>query len=272
MVKIAVIGSVGTSVFLTVDRFHQKGETVFAKGRFEEVGGKAFNQAVAAVRMGAQVSFLAAVGDDADGEKCISATKNAGITGHFPVKKGEMTTTAVILTDSLGENRVTVCAGAEPDPVDVLDFEREIAESDILLLQQEIPHEVNLAAIRLAKKHSVPVILNPAPAAPLTYEEPVWLVTPNEQEKAGLGALSYQHCITTLGDKGCSIDDEIFVEAMKVQAVDTTGAGDTFNGTLAVCLAEGMDLEDACRMAVKASGISVTGKGAAGSIPYRDEL
>ena len=97
-------------------------------------------------------------------------------------------------------------------------------------------------------------------------------MTPNEQEKAGLGALAYDHCVTTLGSRGCSIDDEIFIPAKKVKAVDTTGAGDTFNGILAVCLAEGMDLEMACRWAVAGSGLSVTKKGVMNAIPYRKEI
>ena len=272
MPSISVIGICGNSVFLSVDRFHEKGQTLVANSRREEIGGKGFNQAVAAARMGAQVSFLGAIGGDADAQKCILAAKTEGIQGHFSVKSQEMTTCAVILTDRSGENQVTVCPGAQLQETDVYAFEPQIAQSDILLLQQEVPHEVNIAAIRLAKKHGIPVILNPAPAKNLAYEDTLWLVTPNEHEKAGLGALSYEHCVTTLGKDGCSIDNKTLIKALPVTAVDTTGAGDTFNGVLAVCLAEKMTLEDACRWAVAASGLSVTQHGVLNAIPRKNEI
>lgn len=269
MAKISVIGICGNSVFLTVDKFHEKGQTLAAESCFSEIGGKGFNQAVAAARMGAQVSFLAAVGDD--GEICRSAGEQENIAMHLAKKPGEKTTFAFILTDKAGENRVTVYRGAQLAEEDVITFEPEIAASDILLLQQEVPQKVNAKAIEIADKHGVRVILNPAPIAD-TACPPVWLVTPNEHEKAGLGGQKYENCITTLGDKGCSINEEVFVKAIPVRAVDTTGAGDTFNGVLAVCLAEGMDMEIACRYGVVASGISVTRKGVIDAIPYRKEL
>ena len=100
----------------------------------------------------------------------------------------------------------------------------------------------------------------------------IWLVTPNEHEKEGLRHLQPKNCVTTLGCAGCSVNDTEFVKALPVKAVDTTGAGDTFNGVLAVSLAEGMPLNVACRYAVAASGISVTQHGVLASIPYRDEI
>ena len=189
MPNVSVIGICGNSVFLSVDRFHENGQTLVANSRFEEIGGKGFNQAVAAARMGARVSFLAAVGADSDAEKCKLAAEKEGIRGYFAIKKEEMTTCAVILTDRNGENQVTVCPGAQLCVEDVAAFEESIARSDVLLLQQEVPHQVNEAAILLAKKYNVPVILNPAPAKPLVYTQPVWLVTPNQQERAGLGKI-----------------------------------------------------------------------------------
>ena len=270
MVKISVIGICGNSRFLTLDHFHEKGETVFASGQFEEVGGKGLNQAVAAARMGAQVHFLAAIGDDADADKCVATVKENGVLGTFVKRSGQITTGAVIMTDQNGENRVTVWTGAELTPEDVAAFEPAIADSDLLMLQHEVPESVNRAAIALADKHGVKVILNPAPARATCGK--VWLVTPNEQEKAGLGKLQYDHCITTLGSQGCSIDDQTYIPALPVQAVDTTGAGDTFNGVLAVCLAEGMSMQEACRWAVTASGIGVTRRGACTAIPGREEI
>ena len=274
MPKISVIGICGNSIFMGVDSFHKSGETVVAKTCFEEIGGKGINQAVAAARMGAEVSFLAAIGGDADGEKCIAAAKENGIRGCFSVKEDKRTTFAFILTDRCGENRVTEYVGAELTETDVLAFEQEIASSDILLLQQEVPMQVNEKAVELADKHGVKVILNPAPIReiPKTIADKVYLVTPNEHEKEGIKHIAFQNCITTLGSDGCSINDVEFVKALSVVPADTTGAGDTFNGVLAVCLAEGMDITTACCYAVAASGISVTRHGVLASIPTRDEI
>lgn len=274
MVKLAVIGICGNSVFMNVDHFHAPGETVVAHSTFSEIGGKGINQAIAAARMGAQVSFLAAIGDDADGKECIRCAEAEGISGHFAVKKGEKTTFAFILTDKNGENRVTGYHGAELTQEDVAGFEEAIAQSDILLLQQEVPASVNIAAARLAKKHGVRVILNPAPIAPIpeALAENVWLVTPNEHEAQGLGGYPFPRQITTLGGEGCRIQGGAQIPALPITPVDTTGAGDTFNGVLAVCLAEGMPMENACRFAVAASGISVTKSGVLASIPYRNEI
>lgn len=274
MPKISVIGICGNSIFMNVDSFHKSGETVVARDCFEEIGGKGINQAIAAARMGADVAFLAAIGDDVDGQKCIAAAKENGIAGCFAVKEDMRTTFAFILTDSNGENRVTEYVGAELTPDDVLHFEYRIKDSDILLLQQEIPAEVNEKAIEIAQKHGVKVILNPAPIRKISkaVAEKVYLVTPNAHEKEGIKHLVFQNCVTTLGGEGCSINDTEFVKALPVEPVDTTGAGDTFNGILAVCLAEGMDMKTACRYAVVGSGISVTRRGVLASIPNREEI
>lgn len=273
MAKISVIGICGNSIFMNVDHFHENGETLAAENAYEEIGGKGINQAIAASRMGAEVSFLAAIGDDSDGKKCRRCAKENNIKGIFKTKD-EKTTFACILTDKHGENRVTVYRAAELSPEDVLDFECEIAESDLLLLQHEVPAEVNEAAVKLAKKHNVKVILNPAPIRQISdgIAESVFTVTPNEQERQAIDVSRFQNCITTLGSRGCSINDEVFIESIKVQAVDTTGAGDTFNGVLAVCIAEGMDLKTACKYAVTASGLSVTKKYVLNSIPTRKEI
>lgn len=274
MAKISVIGICGNSIFMNVDHFHQKGETISAEAVFEEIGGKGFNQAVACAKMGAEVSFLGAIGDDSDGEKCRRVAKEFGINGFFAIKSGIRTTFAVILTDKSGENQVTVYRNAELTVEDVISFENEIASSDILLLQNEVPEAVNDIAVLLAKKHNVKIVLNPAPVrvvSPKTANS-VFAVTPNEQEKQAIKDLSFENCITTLGGKGCSINDEIFIKAMDVTPIDTTGAGDTFNGVLAVCLAEGKSLEAAARYAVCASGLSVTKKGVLNSIPTREQI
>ncbi len=271
MAKISVIGIVGGSYFMTVDHFHENGETLSADSLFYEVGGKGMNQAVAAARFGAQVSFLAAVGDDSDGRASLECCIENGIT-PFLIKKNTPSPTAFILTDKNGENRVTVYRGAELTEEDVGAFEKEIESSDILLLQNEVPQEVNACAMEIAKKHGVRVILNPAPARKALISEKLFLATPNEQESRFLDPQLFENTIVTLGKKGCLINGTTVVPATSDRPVDTTGAGDTFNGVLAVCLAENMSLEESCRFANAASGISVTRAHVIDAIPTRKEI
>lgn len=272
--KISVIGICGNSIFMYADHFHEDGETLVADSVFEEIGGKGINQAVAVKRMGAEVSFLCAIGDDPNGEKSIKAAAENGINAHFKIKNGKATPFAFILTDKNGENRVTEYKTAELDENDVISFEEEIASSDILLLQQEVPSAVNEKAVEIADKHGVKVILNPAPIRAISDEmaEKIYMVTPNEQEMQAIDIKRFKNCITTLGKMGCVINGEISVPAIDVEVVDTTGAGDTFNGVLAVCVAEGMNLKKACRHAVTASGISVGRRYVLNAIPYREEI
>lgn len=274
MPKISVIGICGNSVFMYADHFHEPGETLVADSVYEEIGGKGINQAVAAKRMGAEVSFLCAIGNDQNGKKSIAATKKNGINAHFKIKNGKATPFAFILTDKNGENRVTEYKSAELTTRDVISFEEEIAKSDILLLQQEVPSAVNEKAVEIAYKYGVKVILNPAPIReiPDKMAEKVFMVTPNEQEMPAIDIKHFKNCITTLGKKGCLINGTESISGITVKAVDTTGAGDTFNGILAACIAEGMNLNDAAKYAVTASGISVGRKYVLNAIPYREEI
>lgn len=274
MVKIAVIGICGQSVFMNVDHFHESGETLAADSIHEEIGGKGINQAIAAQRMGAEVSFLAAIGDDEYGRICTRDIKANGIKAELKLKEGKRTPVAFILTDKHGENRVTVHGSAELTVDDVRSFEKEIATSDVLLLQQEVSMEINETAVEIAKDHGIKVILNPAPARKISDKiaEYVFAVTPNEQEEKFIDASRFQNRITTIGKRGCCINGNTVIPAMKVVPVDTTGAGDTFNGVLAVCIAEGKRLEESCKYAVTASGISVERNYVIGSIPSREEV
>ena len=271
MAKISVIGICGSSHFMSVDHFHKKGETLSASSLYEEYGGKGMNQAVSASRMGAEVSFLAAVGDD------INACRNALVENNirpFLIKKNGASARAFILTDKTSENQVTVYKGVELCPDDVISFEGEISQSDILLLQNEVPQEVNLKAIELSKKHNIPVILNPAPAREIPSEisDYVFLVTPNEQEAQFIDVSRFKNCIITKGSRGCEVLGKGVIPPKKVAAVDTTGAGDTFNGILAVLLAEGIDILKAAEIANVGAALSVTKKYVLPSIPTREQI
>ena len=262
MARIAIIGLVGRSMFFGVPRFHSGGETITAKSLYEEWGGKGFNQAVAAARQDAAVSFLGAV-NAADAKAIKDFCLKEGIRATLATKK-KPTATAAILTDGTGETRVTVYPGAELEVKDVDGFAGSIAMADFLLLNNEVPESVNLAAVAIAKQYGVKIIFNPAPARklPKAIVEAVTIFTPNEFEEkllasgfqllgdAGLRANSSKlkaEVVTTLGAKGCRIGStgEV-VPAPAVKAVDSTGAGDTFNAVLAVRLAEGEELREAC--------------------------
>lgn len=272
MSRVAVIGIVGNSVFLPVENFHVGGETVEAISAHFEPGGKGFNAAVAAKRFGAQVSFLAALGSE--GSEGIEAfLEKEGIDCTLVHKSGAGAFAAII-TDKNGSNRVTVYQGVQLDCTDVDLFESEIASSDVLLLNNEVPENVNIKAVMIAKKHGVPVILNPAPARELNAYllDNVTLFTPNEHEQIGLEDKG--NVVTTLGKHGCYIRslDVTFPAIDVAEVVDTTGAGDTFNGVLAAMMAQGNKLEYSVKMANLASSVEVTRKGAVTSIPTKDEV
>ncbi|MBO5480077.1 MAG: ribokinase [Clostridia bacterium] len=271
MKKVAVIGIVGNSVFLPVENFHVGGETVEAQSVHFELGGKGFNQAVAAARYGVETSFLAAVGTDSyDSVKAYLEKENIQAT---LAKKRENTAFAAIITDKKGNNRVTVYQGAQLSENDVELFENAIKNADILLLNNEVTETVNVKAIEIAKRYGVKVILNPAPARK-TCEyilQNVDLFTPNEHETLGLE--NKQNVVITLGGAGCLIKStNTKIPPIRVNAVDTTGAGDTFNGILAACLSENADMEQAVQTAIIGSGLSVTRKYAVSSIPTKKEI
>ena len=267
MSQVCVIGLAGTSAFLRVPRFHEGGETVHAEELHVEYGGKGFNQAVAAARRGAKVAFLAAVG--AEDEVPMGAVlEGEGIVHRLAVKQGA-SAYAAILTDPSGETHVTVYPGVRLDVADVDAFEGEIAEASILLLTNEVPEAVNVRAMELAAKHSTKVVFNPAPSRPLpeSIVRGAWLFTPNAFETAGLE--SNGNVVETRGAEGCFIraTGRLVPAAQVGPVVDTTGAGDTFNGVLAAELAAGSDLERACAAANAAAGESVTKRYVLPSIP-----
>ncbi len=272
MSRIAIIGIVGQSVFLPVERFHVGGETVVASDIHIEWGGKGYNQAIAAARHGAKVSFLAAV-CEVDVQTIREDARSHGIDAHLVPSKREASPYAVIMTDATGANHVTVYRGAALCADDIADFAEQIATADVLLLSNEVVEEVNEAALHIAKEHGVRVILNPAPARPLSEEirSGVSLFTPNEHETVGLE--DKQNVVVTLGGDGCLVREQNeHIPAISVgEVVDTTGAGDTFNGVLAVALAESKELRHACQLANAAAAIKVTQKFVANAIPNKEK-
>lgn len=271
MSKVTVIGIVGNSAFLPVENFHIGGETVEALDCHFEYGGKGFNQAIAAARFGAEVSFIATIGNEGQNE-VTELLEKEGIKPCL-VKKNAPTDFAAIITDKSGRNRVTVFHGTKLSTEDISAFAEEIKAADVLLINNEVPLEVNLKTVEIAVQNNVKIILNPAPYRenPKSLLDKVTYFTPNEHEANGLE--NYNNVIQTLGNKGCFIKAEnITVSATKEKAVDTTGAGDTFNGVLAAEIANGTDIKTAVNYAVKASGKSVTKNGVISSIPFKSEL
>jgi ribokinase len=269
MARIAVIGLVGHSMFFDVPRFHVGGETIVAGRYHDEWGGKGFNQAVAAARQNAEVTFLGAV-NRADVDALSAFCRDEGIDARL-IGKAEPTARAAILTDGTGETRVTVCPGAELDAEDVEAFADAVAAADVLLLGNEVPEAVNLAAVARARELGVTVIFNPAPARPLPQapKTAVSLFTPNEFEEAAVADVPGE-VVTTLGARGCRIRSTgETVPAPAAAAVDSTGAGDTFTAVLATRLAEGESLAAACAAANAAAAQSVAVRYVIASLPRR---
>ena len=294
--RIVVVGSSNTDMIIKCQRIPGPGETILGGEFFKIAGGKGANQAVAAARAGGEVEFIGCVGKDSMGQEALQGLSNEGIdVSHVKISPDKASGIALINVADSGENSITVASGANTEifPEDVLALEDVILSADIILLQHEIPFETVTKVIELAHKKSVPVILNPAPAAPVHADllDKIYLMTPNEHEAALIAemqgesdphiladALLEMGCdqlIITIGDKGAlyaSGKERIVVEVERVDAVDTTAAGDTFNGYLAVALAGGKDIREAIRIANKAASLSVTRLGAQASIPGIDEL
>ena len=286
--KIAVIGLSGESIFMKMDHFNEEGETVIANTYHVEYGGKGYNQAVAASRYGAKVSFLTLCGDDNISTFVENTLKNENINAYVIKREGKKSASACIMIDKEGRNRVVCYPGvsSEMTKEDVMIFEEEIKTSKYLLLQLEMSDESLYKAIELAKKYNTLVVLNPAPAKklPLNLLDDVYLITPNEHEAKilldldnidDIKNLNVNNVIVTLGEKGSILkeNDSIYkVPAKAVKPLNTTGAGDTYNGVLCAALLEGKSLYEAAKIASIASSISVTKEFVIDSIPYKEEI
>ena len=297
--KIGVIGLGGQSAFLSTDHFPAPGETISCKGLFFEPGGKGYNQAIAAARMGVATVFIGAVGRDDNGKACEQELIQQGVIPCL-VAKDVPTAYAVIMTDSSGENTVSVFPGAAkaltPEDLRTESVMAQLRECTYLLLQNELSASCLLEACKIGQELNVPVILNPAPAENLPLEalQSSSLITPNYGEAKHLTGFATEEAPTarqiadrfagmgiyrgviTMGSRGAAVIDEGKITQIPPychgQAVDTTGAGDTFNGVLTAMLATGKGMVEAASLAAVAAGISVTRRGAAGSIPTKAEI
>ncbi|ATL27025.1 ribokinase [Streptomyces formicae] len=289
---IAVLGSANMDLVAYVAKAPQRGETVTGREFRTVPGGKGANQAVAAARAGATVSMIGAVGTDAHGTRLRSALEHSGVDTDLLRTVETATGTAHIVVDDDGGNSIVVIPGANGTLTALAPGDEGlIASADALLLQLEVPLDGVLAAAQAARRHGVRTVLTPAPAQPLPPEllAATDLLLPNEHEAAALtgiaddpraaaGALLSQvpEVVITLGSRGSLYAargaDPVVVPARRVTAVDTTGAGDTFAGTLAVALAEGNSVADALGWASAAAALSVQRTGASASMPYRSEI
>ena len=278
------------------ERYPEAGETIIG-GKFEQIpGGKGANQALAAAKLGDDVEFIGACGDDSFAPRLKSSLKNGGaeIDNIFEVK-GQSTGVAVITVDPAGNNRIIVSPGAnyELDAAKIEKIKDKIIEAEILLLQLEIPVATIARIVEIASANNTKIILDPAPAQKLSDQilSKVDYLLPNEGELDLLLAdaeaesridkinillnKGVKNIIVTEGEKGVNFynkEQQLHFESLKVKAVDTTAAGDVFAGSFAANLVKTNNLKEAIGFAVKAAAYSVTKRGAQSSIPDRKEL
>ncbi|MEY8487959.1 ribokinase [uncultured Parabacteroides sp.] len=296
--QILVVGSSNTDMVIKAAHLPRPGETILGGTFFMNPGGKGANQAVAIARLGGSVTFICKTGSDIFGHQSQQLFEEEGInTSYVFSDSGNPSGVALITVDEKAENCIVVASGANANllPSDLAKAEEAIEQADLILMQLEVPMETVCFVADIAWQKGKKVILNPAPAHPLPADllRHLYLITPNETEaemitgvkitdesSAGeaarlLSEMGVQHVIITLGSKGALIYSDgkaEMVPALKVEAVDTTAAGDVFNGALTVALSEGRSLKEAARFACKASAISVTRVGAQSSAPYRNEV
>ena len=283
---IIVVGSSNTDMIIKLDRIPRPGETILGGAFVTAAGGKGANQAVGAARAGGQVTFIARVGQDMFGDQAVAGFVRDGINvAHVFRDKANPSGVALIFVAKDGENSIAVAGGANAklSPSDVRKAKTAFDGASVLVMQLETPLETVQAAADLAAKAGVRVILNPAPAQPLSDKllNRVSILTPNETEAELLTGIAVKDdasaaaAAAKLHARGALIADATgtqLVPGFKVKAVDTTAAGDIFNGALAVALAEGKSLEQAVRFANAAAAISVTRLGAQPSAPTRREI
>ena len=295
--KILVIGSSNTDMTAKTHALPRPGETVLGGVFTMGAGGKGANQAVAAQRLGGEVQFICKVGQDLFGDNAVSQYKAEGLDVSGILRSSLPSGVALIYVDDHAENCIVVASGANGDLSEAdIDLSREaIVNCGILLLQLETPIPSVLKAAKMAHEAGATVVLNPAPACPLPEElfRYIDLFIPNETELSTFSGLPVDNAeqaqqaaaamqekgvgkiIVTMGSKGaliCESGSTDFIPAHKVNAVDTTAAGDTFCGALCVALSEGKDLKAATEFATAASALTVQRMGAQNSIPFRKDI
>jgi ribokinase len=297
-VKIVVVGSANTDLVCRVPHLPQPGETVLGGEFVQAAGGKGANQAVAAARLGAEVSLVARVGDDAFGDAALAGYRHEGVRTLYMQRDSKAPSgVALILVDRAGENVIAVAPGANGTlSISDVEFARPAFETaDVVLLQLEIPLPTVVAAARQAREAGALVVLNPAPmpsgGLPRELLAQVSVITPNEHEAGrlvnlpadgdeddladALRGIGVPVVVMTRGKRGALLvdaDAHFIVAAPRVAAVDTTAAGDAFNAALAVALAEQRPWPEAVRRACAAGALAATKLGAQPSLPRRTEF
>lgn len=300
MVRIVVVGSANVDFVVRTPHIPRPGETVLGRDFVMAMGGKGANQAVAAARLGAQVTFVACVGQDVFGAQCLDTYQAEGMDTAYVTRNAEQATgVALIAVDEAGENSITVASGANMrlSPAQVEAAAPAFDDADALLMQLEIPEATILRAAQQARRTGVRVILNPAPARALPPEllPLIDVITPNRLEAAqlmgipegevrrmtdeqlvkGVLGLGPSAVVITLGAEGALAGGSwgwVRVPAFRVTAVDTTAAGDAFNGGLAVALSRGDNLEQSARYAAACGAVAATRLGAQPSLPTAAEV
>ncbi len=298
MPRVLIVGSANVDFTVALPRLPAPGETVSEGTLLVARGGKGANQAVAARRLGAEVRLVACVGDDASGREVREAlaSERIGVDAML-TSFSAATGTALIVVDDAGRNQIAVAPGANRalSPADVGRREADFAWAEVVVVSLEVPLETARRGLELARRHGAVTILNPAPFPDrgVDFLALADYVTPNETEaarltgmvvsdpaKAGEVAAAIRargagHAIVTLGAAGVLVDGpggRLHAPAPQVTAVDTTGAGDAFNGALAVALAERRPLAEALRFANTAAALACTKRGAQPSMPRRAEV
>ena len=293
---ILVIGSLNMDLSIDLAKMPVTGETILGRGIAYKAGGKGANQACAAGKLGGRVRMLGCVGQDEFGQKLVKSLSESGVeTDYIKESRDLPTGTAVIYVDDNGDNSIVVIPGANMacDIEYLKEQDEQFHWCDYVVLQMEIPYEAVWYSVKRAKELGKTVILNPAPAPDEIPEEILSLVdylTPNETEIIALNGKSkddiregaekllsrgVSNVIATLGDRVALLVNrygETFYPARKVVSVDTTAAGDCFNGAMVAALAEGQSEAEAILFANIASSIAVTRKGAQESLPIREEV
>ena len=291
MKPIVVVGSYLTGVTMQVGRLPKTGETVVGSGCLRVPGGKGSNQAVAVRRLGGRASIVACIGSDEDGDQALTMWQREGVEAGLVRRTSKHTGIGFVVVDSGGANAIAIDPGASWDlaPSDIDRAGEAIGRAGAMLIQLEVPGETVAAAKRKAKESGLTVVLNPAPSALGGLDlSGVDVLTPNEEEfreltggaefeqgAKGLLARGAKAVVVTLGERGARVmteGDSYSVPAPSVRAVDSTGAGDAFNGALAVALSEGEPLRHAVRFANYAGALCVTKPEVVAALPRRGEV